>query len=160
MWDDRRISYLDRGGEQEGTANRQSESQGSDFVSGHRDCCQEGKQAMPCKLLEISSSLILMIALGGRWSRWKLHQEGGCVHQVVQGDRVLVTLGVNVSDFNGNRADCVLSVIPYYNKPTQVLDDAWFQLLGMTGQQDGLYGHFKAVADGGIPVMLYNIPGG
>ena len=41
-------------------------------------------------------------------------------------------------------ADAALQVNPYYNKPTQ----------------QGLYEHFKAVAqEGGLPVILYNIPG-
>jgi 4-hydroxy-tetrahydrodipicolinate synthase len=41
-------------------------------------------------------------------------------------------------------ADAVLSVVPYYNKPTQ----------------EGQYGHFRAIAEGAdIPVILYNVPG-
>ena len=41
-------------------------------------------------------------------------------------------------------ADCTLSVVPYYNRPSQ----------------EGIYQHFKAIAEAvDIPMVLYNVPG-
>jgi len=41
-------------------------------------------------------------------------------------------------------ADCTLSVVPYYNKPSQ----------------EGIYQHFKSIAEAAdIPMVLYNVPG-
>ena len=49
---------------------------------------------------------------------------------------------LNTGDFKG--IDGVLSVCPYYNKPSQ----------------EGLYQHFKAIAAATqLPVVLYNVPG-
>ena len=49
---------------------------------------------------------------------------------------------LKTADFSG--IDGVLSVCPYYNKPSQ----------------EGLYQHFKAIAEASpLPVILYNVPG-
>ena len=52
---------------------------------------------------------------------------------------------INLSRFAKSvGADCTLSVVPYYNKPSQ----------------EGIYQHFKAIAEAvDIPMMLYNVPG-
>ncbi len=52
-----------------------------------------------------------------------------------------------IADINGfelNGVDGILSVSPYYNKPTQ----------------EGIYEHYKAIAtNSNLPIVLYNVPG-
>jgi len=46
-------------------------------------------------------------------------------------------------DAEANGADAVLSVVPYYNKPTQ----------------EGIFAHYRAIAAAtGLPVILYDVP--
>lgn len=59
---------------------------------------------------------------------------GNNTHEVVE--------TIKSTNFEG--VDALLSVSPYYNKPSQ----------------EGIYQHFKAVADASpVPVILYNVPG-
>lgn len=49
-----------------------------------------------------------------------------------------------IKGFDSTGYDAILSVSPYYNKPTQ----------------DGIYQHYKAIAQASaLPVILYNVPG-
>jgi 4-hydroxy-tetrahydrodipicolinate synthase len=53
-----------------------------------------------------------------------------------------LVLAIHATPFKG--VDAILSVCPYYNKP----------------QQEGLYQHFKVIAEASpVPVILYTVPG-
>jgi 4-hydroxy-tetrahydrodipicolinate synthase len=69
-------------------------------------------------------------------------------------NRVPVVLGVggsntaevieSLNSFDMDGVDALLSVSPYYNKPTQ----------------EGIYQHYKAIAQASLrPIILYNVPG-
>ena len=69
-------------------------------------------------------------------------------------DRVPIVLGLggnntnavveNLKTQNFDGIDAILSVVPYYNKPSQ----------------EGIYQHYKAIASATkLPVILYNVPG-
>lgn len=74
--------------------------------------------------------------------------------QNVNKGRLPIILGVGGSDtnthakqlkeMNVDRVDAILSVTPYYNKPSQ----------------EGLYQHFKTLSESSkLPIILYNVPG-
>ena len=59
---------------------------------------------------------------------------GNCTHKIVS----------KLAKDKMDDVDALLSVVPYYNKPTQ----------------EGMYAHFKAIAEATeLPIILYNVPG-
>ena len=74
-----------------------------------------------------------------------MEEAGGKVPVVVGvGGNNTKKVGDLAAEVEGLGVNAILSVAPYYNKPTQ----------------EGLYQHFKAVADStDLPVILYNVPG-
>jgi 4-hydroxy-tetrahydrodipicolinate synthase len=64
------------------------------------------------------------------------------VYGVGGNDTRAVLETISTTDFSG--VDAILSVCPYYNKPSQ----------------EGIIAHFTAIADASpVPVLLYNVPG-
>ncbi len=74
-----------------------------------------------------------------------------CVQAAAGRVKVIAGTGANATDeaielttfARDIGANATLQVTPYYNKPTQ----------------EGLYRHFSVIADLGLPVVLYNVPG-
>jgi len=77
--------------------------------------------------------------------RFVIEKNGGRLKIVVGmgGNNTLnLTEKIKATDFKG--IDAILSVTPYYNKPTQ----------------EGIFQHFKMIVEASpVPVILYNVPG-
>lgn len=83
----------------------------------------EKKKLVACIVEAVGNRLPVVIGIGGN-------------------DTASVVESIDNTDFSGVAA--LLSVAPYYNKPTQ----------------EGIYQHYKAVAEASpVPVILYNVPG-
>jgi 4-hydroxy-tetrahydrodipicolinate synthase len=110
-----------------------------DFVEWQID---EGTNGLvPCGTTGESATLSVeehkeLVALTVEIARGRVPVLAGCGSNVT---RHAVELTRNAMEAG---ADAALHVPPYYNRPNQ----------------DGIYGHLAAVADIGIPIILYNVP--
>lgn len=77
--------------------------------------------------------------------RFVIEKNAGRLKIVVGiGSNNTLALVQSIQNTNFDGVDAILSVTPYYNKPTQ----------------EGLFQHFKAVIEASpVPVILYNVPG-
>jgi len=98
---------------------------------------------------------VVPVGTTGESPTLKMDEHKKVIETVIQqaDGRILVTAGtggnstfeaLELTEFAQKAgADATLQVTPYYNKPTN----------------KGLYEHFSIVADVGLPVMLYHVPG-
>jgi 4-hydroxy-tetrahydrodipicolinate synthase len=84
----------------------------------------EEKQKVKAKIIEVNNGrLPLVIGIGGNNTQAVIHE---------------------IQNTDLSAFDAILSVSPYYNKPTQ----------------EGIYQHFKAIAEStSKPIIVYNVPG-
>src|SRR3954471_10431146 len=116
----------------------------------------DGPEGLPPRLVDAGNDGLVVNGTTGESPTTSDAEKSDLVRAVLEavGDRAHVVAGVGTNDTRhsielARAADKVgahglLIVTPYYNKPPQ----------------EGLYRHFKAVADAAeLPVMLYDIPG-
>lgn len=84
---------------------------------------EEKKQIIHSVVTKVNGRIPIVLGVGGN-----------CTRTIVD--------KLKQDDFDG--IDAILSVVPYYNKPSQ----------------EGIYQHYKAIAEATtLPVVLYNVPG-
>lgn len=84
---------------------------------------QEKKQIKEIVIERVNGRVPILLGVGGNNTR--------AIQHTLKND-----------DFTG--VDAILSVVPYYNKPSQ----------------EGIYQHYKAIAESTeLPIVLYNVPG-
>jgi len=106
--------------------------------------------------LEQGTNAIVAVGTSGESATLSVSEHIGVVEQVVKrvDGRIPVIAGTGANSTSeaieltakakAVGANACLLVVPYYNKPTQ----------------EGLYGHFSAIADAvEVPQVLYNVPG-
>lgn len=84
---------------------------------------EEKTQVKNCVIERVNGKIPILLGVGGNNTR--------ALVETLKND-----------DFTG--VDAILSVVPYYNKPSQ----------------EGIYQHYKAIAEATkLPIVLYNVPG-
>lgn len=84
---------------------------------------EEKKEIIRLVVTKVRGRLPIVVGVGGN-----------CTRAIVE--------KLKQDDFEG--VDAILSVVPYYNKPSQ----------------EGIYQHYKAISEAtSLPVILYNVPG-
>ena len=84
---------------------------------------EEKKNIVDLVITKVSGRIPIVLGLGGN-----------CTRSIVE----------KLRNDNFDGIDAILSVVPYYNKPSQ----------------EGIYQHYKAIAEATtLPIVLYNVPG-
>ncbi|MEN8125960.1 MAG: 4-hydroxy-tetrahydrodipicolinate synthase [Bacteroidota bacterium] len=106
---------------------------------------------------QIDNSISYLVALGTTAETPTLskHEQEQVVKKIIEvnNKRLPIVLGIggnhtaavinNIKRVDVQNIDAILSVSPYYNKPTQ----------------EGIYQHYKAIAEvSQLPIILYNVP--